>query len=125
MIGEREVSHRRLCASWTRSWSAPTSAHEGDLAPTGGAVAGHALDAGAGCIGGAEPDGLAVHERDDRVGFRVVVLDRVEGAVVEETGAVLVELDQDGAAVRGRYLAGAIGHNQDRAADIRIIQGLP
>ncbi len=49
---------------------------------------------------GAEPDRLAVHERDDRVGLGVGVLDRVEGAVVEDR-AVLVDLDQRGAAVGG------------------------
>ena len=49
----------------------------------------------------AEPDRLAVLERDDRVGLGVLVLDRVERAVVEDR-AVLVDLDERGASVRGR-----------------------
>jgi hypothetical protein len=46
----------------------------------------------------AEPDRLPVLERDDRVGLGVLVLDRVERAVVEDR-AVLVDLDQRRATV--------------------------
>ena len=49
----------------------------------------------------AEPDRLAVLERDDRVGLGVLALDRVERAVVEDR-AVLVDLHERRAAVRGR-----------------------
>ena len=62
------------------------------------------LDTAAGCadqpllLVDAEEDRLPVLERDDRVGRGVAVLDRVEGAVVEDR-AVLVDLHQRGAAV--------------------------
>ena len=69
----------------------------------------------------AEPDRLALDERDDRVGLGVGLLDRVEGAVVEDR-AVLVDLHQRGAPVgrggrehRGEVLAVGV----DRAGDER------
>ena len=56
-------------------------------------------------------------QRDDRVGLGVVVLDRVERAVVEDR-AVLVDLDQRGAAVgggRGEHRGEVLAVGVDRA----------
>ena len=84
-----------LWASWTRIASSPTSATVDDLDAAGLGVADQALGAF-----DAEADRLAVDQRDDRVGLGVVVLDRVERAVVEDR-AVLVDLDERRAAVGG------------------------
>ena len=72
----------------------------------GGGVADDAPGAEAVLAGGAEPDRLAVLERDDRRRPWCrggLLVDRVEGAVVEDR-AVLVDLHQGGAPVgrRGR-----------------------